>query len=110
MEVQTRLEIINAVVANGQTKSAAIYTGGVAPAGIYWPTITSTACTLEASHDGTTFVPVKVVGGSTYSLTVASATYTAIDPTTLCGMNYLKLVMGSAEGAERTIPVAFAPA
>lgn len=92
-------------IANGQTKSAAIPTGGKTLCGIILPAaFTGVALTFEASSavDGT-FVPVKKADGSSLSYTVAQGTFVAIDPKDFYGIAFLKLVSGSAEGGARTV-------
>lgn len=95
------------VIASGATKSGVINLNGLALVGLYLPAFTGTALTFEAcdTADGT-FVPVKVSGGSSLSYTIAGSTFVAIDPTPFQGISFLKLVSGSAEGADRTIKCA----
>lgn len=90
-------------IANGQTVSGAIDLGEFVLVGLQNATLTSTAMTFQASSDGVTYVAVKKVDGNSYSITVASDTYTAIPMTDLVGLRYIKVVAGSAEGAARTV-------
>lgn len=100
---------IDAVIASSGTKTAAINLGGFSLCGIIFPTtFTGTAVTFEVSDaiDGT-FVPLKSgTGGSSLSYTVVQATFAAIDPKDFQGVQFLKVVSGSAEGAARTLKLA----
>lgn len=66
--------------------------------------LTSTAMTLLAcdTPDGT-FLDVYTRDATPYSITVAASRYIVIPPADLAGIGYLKIKMGSAEGADRTI-------
>jgi len=97
-------------IASGQTtsesldlqKSADCVLGIVTPAAL-----TSTAITFEASFDGgTTWVPVQQVdGGGAFSLTVSTSQFIPIDPRVFAGVELLRIVGGSSEGADREIGV-----
>ncbi len=97
-----------AVIASSGTKTAAVHLGGMALCGIQFPaTFTGTTVTFEASFDGVTFVALKsTTSGSALSYTVAQGTFAAIDPKDFQGVNYLKVVSGSTEGAARTLQLA----
>lgn len=90
-------------ILNGATVSNAVDLGEMAVVGMQNATLTSTAMTFQASADNSTFVAVKNTAGSTYSVTVASDSYTVIPPADLAGIRWLKVVAGSAEGADRTV-------
>lgn len=91
-------------IASGQTVSGAVSLGGASLVGIITPAaLTGTTLTFQASADGTTYVPVYTTAGVAASVTVAASRYTAVPPTTIPGAPYLKVVSGSAEGADRTI-------
>jgi len=97
----------NAVIAASGTKSAAIPLNGFVPVGIYFPaTFTGTAVTFEAcdTEDGT-YRPVYNSAGAV-SYTIAQARFYALDPKDFAGINFLKIVSGATEGAERTLVVA----
>jgi hypothetical protein len=94
------------VLASGGTKTPEIDLGGFSLVGIFFPaTFTGTALTFEAaSATAGTFRAVKSgAGGSALSYTVAQATYAAIDPKDFAGIQFLKLVSGSTEGADRSL-------
>lgn len=90
-------------ILSGATVSNSIDLGEMAVVGMQNATLTSTAMTFQASSDNSTFVVVKNTAGSSYSVTVASDTYTVIPPADLAGIRWLKVVAGSAEGADRVI-------
>lgn len=102
---QTGLAYKQVTIANAGTKTDAIDLAGYTLVGVIFGAFTGTALTFEtaAALDGT-FVPVKAgTGGSALSYTVAQNNYSAIDPKDTQGLNYLKLVSGSSEAAERTL-------
>jgi hypothetical protein len=63
---------------------------------------TGTALTFQASYDGITFATLYI-DGADVSLTVAQGKYVAVDPATFAGVEILKVISGSAEGAARSI-------
>ncbi len=97
-----------AVIALNGTVSAAIHLGGLVPCGILLPAaFTGVALTFQASVDGITYVVLKsTTSGTSLSYTVAQGTFCAVDPKDFYGVNYLKIVSGSSEGAARTLNVA----
>lgn len=95
----------NATIANAATTSDAIALGGMCLVGILLRAFTGTALTFTVCDtiDGT-FVPLKsTTSGSALSYTVAQNGYFAIDPTAFQGVQFLKIVSGSSEAAERTL-------
>lgn len=67
--------------------------------------LTSLVMTFEASvAPGGPFLPVQS-DGADYTLNIAAGRYIVIDPTVFHGIQYLKLVTGSAEQAQRTFTV-----
>jgi hypothetical protein len=64
--------------------------------------LTGTSFTFQASVDGTTYNNVYNEG-TQYSVTVAASRYVALDPAVFAGAQYVKVVSGSSEAAERTI-------
>lgn len=90
-------------IANGQTVSNAIDVREKILVGLQFATMTGTALTFQASSDGVTYVAVKDSAGASISYTIASNTYTVIQPAILAGVRYIKIVSGSAEAATRTI-------
>lgn len=99
---------LTATIANGQTTSGAIQLGGMCLCGILLPAaFTGTALTFLASPDGVTYKALKAgTGGSALSYTVAQDTFAAIDPKDFQGVNFLKIVSGSAEAGARTLKLA----
>ena len=64
--------------------------------------LTGTSFTFQASTDGSTYNAVYNEG-TQYSVTVAASRYVALDPSVFAGAQYVKVVSGSTEAAERTI-------
>lgn len=96
---------LSAVIASGQTKSGVIDLSGCVLVGLLTPSaLTGTVFTFEAatSADGM-FLPVYDAAGALVSVTVAASRFISILPSDLAGIQYLKIVSGSAEGAARTI-------
>lgn len=106
--IEKYLVVAAATIANGQTVSAAIPTTGLSLVGIQLPAaFTGTTITFQGSVDGTTYQVVKsTTSGTSLSYTVAQGTYVAVDPTPFYGLQFIKLVSGSAEGGARTFSVA----
>lgn len=95
---------LSVTIANGQTVSALITTGGFSLCGILLPAaFTGTTLTfLVCNTAGGTFQPLYNSAGAV-SYTVAASRYIAIDPKDFAGVAFLKIVSGSAEGALRTL-------
>ncbi len=91
-------------IADSATVSNAIDLGEMAIVGLQTPaSMTGTAITFQASADNSTFVAVKKVDGTTYSMVTASSLYYVIPPADLAGIRYLKVVSGSAETGAKII-------
>ena len=87
-------------------KTAGINLKGLTLVGIKLPaTFTGTAITFEASDsiDGTYVVVKATTSGTTLSYTVAQDTWVTLDPKDFYGLNYIKIVSGSDESANRTL-------
>lgn len=99
---------LSSSIANGATKSGIINLNGFTLCGILLPAaFTGTALTFEASVDGTNFFTLKTTtSGTSLSYTVAQGNFYAIDPKDFYGVNWLKIVSGSAEGGARTLKLA----
>lgn len=97
-------------ISSGGTTSGAISVRGGRIAAFYpGAAFTGTTITLQASVDGgTTFLPVYTSAGAAISYTVAAGHLTKFDPP-LEGYDYVKVVSGSTEGANRTVTLALAP-
>lgn len=95
--------LVTFTIANGATVSNAVDVREKILVGLQFATMTGTAVTFQASSDGVTYVAVKDSSGASVSYTIASDTYTVIQPAVLAGIRYIKIVSGSAEGAVRTV-------
>ena len=96
----------NAVIANGGTVSAAVDLGDMSLCGLIVPTMTGTALTFQVSVDGSAYYVLHDSTKTAVTVTVdgtARAFY--LTPQIFAGWRYVKVVSGSAEGAERTIKV-----
>src|SRR5574343_182709 len=98
-------------VATSTTVSAAVDLAGCVLVGIQMPaTFTGTALTFQAATTLTgTYQAVYGTGGSAVSYTVANSRFIAVDPAALMGVRFLKVVSGSAEGANRDIELIVRP-
>ena len=99
--------VSSAAIASGQTASAVVQLKGYSLVGVQLPAaFTGTTLTFQVSSDGVTFVALKsTTSGTALSYTVAQGTYAAIDPVAFYGVNYLKIVSGSSEGANRVLAI-----
>lgn len=99
------LRIIPFTIATDATASDSQDVKGHVPVGIITPAaLTSTSAELQVSIDGgTTFVPVYDKDGTKYSLTLAPSRFVAIPPGDIAGLHELRLVVGTAEDAARTL-------
>jgi hypothetical protein len=90
-------------IANSQTVSDSVDTGPCELVGAEFPsTLTGASVTFQVSEDNTTFVPLYWEG-TEVQFTVAASRGLSWDPAKFAGWRYVKIVSGSAEGAERTI-------
>jgi hypothetical protein len=114
MDYANRISIQTATILSGATLSDAMDSGsGLSdgrqqPIGLFIPAaftgiaITFTACDTA----GGTYVAVRDVGGATaYSVVVAASQYVPLEPRVFAGLQFVKLVSGTAEGADRSIKV-----
>ena len=102
----------NAVIPNGQTKSAEVNTRGLQPIGVQLPAaFTGTSISFErARASGGTFGPVQNVSGAgLYSVPCAAGQYIPLDPIVMLGINFLRVVSNSSEAAARDIEVVCIP-
>ena|SRR5882724_101871 len=91
-------------IASGQTVSNAIDLGEMCLCGIQTPSaLTSTAFTFQGSSDNSTFCAMTTQDGTAISVTVAASKLIMLPPANFAGVRYLKVVAGSAEGADRNI-------
>jgi hypothetical protein len=90
-----------AVVANGETVSAAVNMEGYTPVGVILPTGmegTSLGFTVSDSLAGT-YVTMLDPDGAAVAYTVAAARYFPLDPGWFAGVQFLKMVVASQTGA-----------
>jgi hypothetical protein len=97
-------------IASGQTTSPEIDLAGTTLVGILFPTITSTTVKFQAaSVSGGTYATLVDGAGNDISKTIASGKYLPLDPVNFRGVQFLKLIFGSSEGADRTLTLISAP-
>lgn len=94
-------------VLSGQTASNWCNTGshvcerGVV--GIVTPAaLTSTTLTIQVSLDGSNALAHYDFTGNAYSIPIGTSRWISLDPALFAGFPYIRLVTGSAEGADRT--------
>lgn len=93
-------------VANGGTTTGNINLNGFGMVGVIFPSaLTSTSMTFQGSQDGTTFTALYNTDGNALTATVAASRILLFTPGDFVGINYVRLVLGSAEGAERSLQV-----
>lgn len=105
---KAKLDFVTATINSGETVSNVVDLVGMTLCGFYMPTtFTGTAITFQASGDkGQTYLNVEDGAGSNVSKTVSASKYIKIDPSDFAGIQYLKLVSGATEGADRNIILA----
>jgi len=102
----TQFQTTSLTVASGQTTSNAIDCNGQGIVGVIMPSdLTSTALTYTGSQDNSTFTALYNTSGTQLAVTCAASRIILFTPGDLIGLQYIKLVMGTAEGADRTIQV-----
>lgn len=97
------------IAASGTTSGEVACPDGYELVGMFAPVCTGTALTLTAATaSGGTFVAVANASNSAISHTISgTAHYIALDPTLYRGLQFIKLVSGSSEAADRTFTVIF---
>jgi hypothetical protein len=100
-----------AVIASGQTASAAIDLTHFMLAGLTMPAaFTGTAISFQvATSLAGTYVALEDENGDPYTLTVEASKYYPVNVIHFIGGRFLKVVSGSAQGAERTITLHVIP-
>lgn len=100
-----KAKAFTATIANGQTTSDVINLSSCVLVGVYLPAVfTGVALTFLACNTaGGTFVSVRDGAGAAISKVVAQAQYITLDQNQFRGINFLKIVSGSAEGGERLV-------
>lgn len=97
-------------VANAGTTSQAIDIGELVPVGLITPSaLTSVSATFQVSLDGSTYATLRLDDGSAYTVTVAASYHQQLDYQHFLGFKYLKVVLGSAEAAARTLKLLLRP-
>lgn len=101
------IEPLEAVIESGETVSNAVNVYGATFAAIEFPAaMTSTSITLQGSIDkGTTFNDIYTPIGGIATYTIGTSRVLVIDPTVTYPFDQIKIVGGSAEGAERTLKI-----
>jgi len=103
-------------IASGATTSSAMDLGNRVLVGISWPaamTLTAATCTFLVSTDGVTYKAYKDDSGAAITLTgLVQDTQTSLGNiiTHFFGIRWLKLVMGTAQAADRTVTLRTRPA
>lgn len=100
-----------ATIASSGTTSGAVSTGIIGTEntqlmGLEFPAaMTGTSMTFTGSRSsGGTYVTITEVGGaSNYTVTVSASKFVPVEPRVFATFPFIKLVSGSAEGAEREI-------
>lgn len=102
----TQFQTTSLTVASGQTTSDAINCNGQGIVGVILPAaLTSTSFTFTGSQDNSTFTALYNTSGTQLAVTCAVSRIVLFTPGDLIGLQYIKLVMGSSEAADRTIQV-----
>ena len=105
--IKKRVRIITFQILNGQTTSSEIDISNLSVYGISTPAaLTGTTITFSAAagRNGT-FQTVYGDDGTAISITVAASRYVALNNKhiALRGVQFLKVISGSSEGADRTL-------
>lgn len=95
-------------IANGGTTTDAVDLEGKTLVGLFTDsTMTGTAITFQtALSTAGTFVNIEDGDGANISKTMSGGEYIKLNPQDFAGCATIKLVSGSAEGAERTLNLA----
>jgi hypothetical protein len=107
---QPLIAVLDTSIASGQTASGVIDLAGTTLCGIHLPSaFTGTSVTFQAAPTaGGTFQTVQR-SGADFSLPVAAARYIGLNPSDFAGVQFLKIISGSAEAAARTLTLAVRP-
>lgn len=101
---------VSATIASGGTTSPAVSVpDGYDMVGIFAPVCTGTALTLTAATtSGGTYTQVKTAADAAVSITISgTAHYIALDPLLFGGLQFVKLVSGSSESADRVFTLIY---
>lgn len=104
----SRIDFEPITIESGETISNEVNMRGMTLCGLYMPAaFTGTTITFQASDQSNgTFVAAYDVSGSQITATVSASKYIKLDPSDFAGIQHIKLVSGSAEGADREIKLA----
>lgn len=93
-------------VASGNTTSDNVNLNGFGMVGLILPAaLTSTAMTFTGSQDGTNFTALYNTAGTQLAITIAASRLVLFSPGDFVGINFVQLITGTAEGADRSIKV-----
>lgn len=100
-------DIGNVTIASSGTTSGEFNAGKYVICGFKFPAMTGTSVTFtHCEESGGTFVPVADTSDTNLSITVSATAKTrVVNPQNFAGLEYIKLVSGSSEGADRVITV-----
>ncbi len=103
------IQVTASILISTTTSAEVPFPDGYQLVGIHAPVCTGTALTLTAAPvTGGTFGIVADKANATISHTIsATAHYIALDPTLYKGLQYVKLVSGSTELAQRDFSLVF---
>jgi|GEM_PF-1885983 len=92
-------------VLSGQTTSTSIDLRGTTLCGLHLPSaLTSTTVEFSSSgNGGDTFIKMADGSGSDVSKTIAANKYIPLNPADFAGIQFLRLVFGSAESGDREV-------
>lgn len=101
---QDRIECTDLTVAISTTTSNVLDLRGKVLVALVMPAaLTSTAITFQGSTDNSTFKQMTGSTGTALSCTVAASKHVCFVSNDFASARYLKLIMGTAESAARTI-------
>ncbi len=103
-----KIDFETVTINSGETESTNVDMRGMTLCGLYLPSaLTSVAITFQVSDEsGGTYIPIADGLGSTLSKVVAQGQYIKLDPSDFAGVQFIKLVAGTAEGGDREIKLA----
>lgn len=99
-----------AAIANGQTSSGAVDLGGTTLCGIHMPAaFTGASITIQAAPTlGGTYQTVQK-NNVDIVISVTQGKYVSLTPSDWAGLQFIKIVSASSEGAGRTLTLATRP-
>lgn len=105
------LVTLSTTITSGQTASAAVDLKGTSLLGVQLPAaFTGTSLKFQvATTLAGTYQDVIDGAGNTLTKTVAQGKYLYLDPSLFAGIQFIKLVSGSSEGATRTLELVARP-